>query len=51
MNLESAIREEHSKAQRGKIVDFIGDQPTRFAELMKLFLAGNTGSPSGLRGP
>ncbi|MDP4131307.1 MAG: hypothetical protein Q8918_01385 [Bacteroidota bacterium] len=40
MNLESAIREEHSKAQCSKIVDFIGDEPERFAELMKLFFSG-----------
>ncbi len=31
---------EHSKRQTMAIVEFIGDDPKRFAELMKLFFAG-----------
>lgn len=31
---------EHSKRQTTAIVEFIGDDPKRFAELMKLFFAG-----------
>lgn len=32
---------EHSKRQTMAIVEFIGDDPKRFAELMKLFFAGD----------
>ena len=38
MNLRAALLEVHSKAQAEKIVEYIGDDPDRFAELMKLFL-------------
>ncbi|HYE53453.1 MAG TPA: hypothetical protein VD996_01370 [Chitinophagaceae bacterium] len=40
MNLEDALMEEHSKAQREKIVNYIGNNKERFAELMKLFFNG-----------
>lgn len=38
MNLRSEILAEHSKAQAGKIVAWIGDSQQRFDELVKLFL-------------
>ncbi len=37
MNLEAEILSEHSKRVINRIVDFIGNDPERFAELMKLF--------------
>ena len=37
MNLEQALLQEHSKAQCNLIVDYIGNNPNRFATLMKLF--------------
>jgi len=40
MNLEQAIRDEHSKAQCNKIVSYVGDDKKRFAQLMKLFFEG-----------
>ncbi|MBS1914935.1 MAG: hypothetical protein JST87_01590 [Bacteroidetes bacterium] len=40
MNLRDTILEEHSKKQRDKIVKYIGNNKERFAELMKLFFAG-----------
>src|SRR5450432_171027 len=40
MNLEEALLKEHSKKQCDKIVHFIGSSKERFAELMKLFFAG-----------
>ncbi len=41
MNLREEILREHSKAQTLKIVNYIGNDKERFAELMNLFL-GNT---------
>ena len=38
MNLRDEILAEHSKRQTRKIVDWIGDDPQRFDELMRLFL-------------
>ena len=40
MNLERALRMEHSKAKCDKIVKYIGDDKARFAELMNLFFGG-----------
>lgn len=40
MDLEQALLAEHSKAQRIRIVDYIGNNPERFASLMQLFLRG-----------
>jgi hypothetical protein len=42
MNIESALRLEHSKSQCDKIVRFIGARKDRFAELMKLFFGGES---------
>src|SRR5437016_385092 len=38
MNIRDAILEVHSKAQAQKIVDYVGDDVERFAELMRLFM-------------
>ena len=38
MNLRDEILAEHSKRQTARIVDWIGDDPERFKELMRLFL-------------
>jgi len=38
MNIRDALLEEHSKEQTAKIVDYVGDDPERFAELMKQML-------------
>ncbi|MFL6374605.1 MAG: hypothetical protein ACJ73D_08075 [Pyrinomonadaceae bacterium] len=38
MDLRDAIIAEHSKRQTARIVDWVGDDPKRFAELMRLFL-------------
>ncbi len=38
MNLRDEILAEHSKLQTKKIVDWVGDDPKRFDELMRLFL-------------
>jgi hypothetical protein len=38
MNIREALLEVHSKAQSTKIADFVGDDPKRFAELMKCLL-------------
>jgi hypothetical protein len=38
MNLRDEILAEHSKRQTAKVVDWVGDDPERFAELMKQFL-------------
>lgn len=38
MNLRDEILAEHSKRQTAKIVDWVGDDAKRFAELMRLFL-------------
>lgn len=40
MNLLQEIRKEHSKKQCQLIVDWIGDDPKRFAQLFNLFLNG-----------
>jgi hypothetical protein len=40
MDLEATLLQEHSKAQCNKVVRYIGDNKDRFAELMKLFFAG-----------
>jgi hypothetical protein len=40
MNIEFEILKEHSKRQTLKITRWIGDDESRFAELMKLFLSG-----------
>lgn len=40
MDIRQALMAEHSKRQVTAIVEFIGDDPKRFAELMKLFFAG-----------
>ena len=40
MDIRQALMTEHSKQQTMAIVEFIGDDPQRFAELMKLFFAG-----------
>lgn len=38
MNIREAILEEHSKKQTLKIVKYIGNDPARFAELVRIFL-------------
>jgi hypothetical protein len=38
MDLRDEILAEHSKRQTAKIVDWVGDDPKRFGELMRLFL-------------
>ncbi len=38
MDLREALLEVHSKAQATKIANYVGDDPTRFAELMKCML-------------
>ena len=38
MNLRDEILAEHSKRQTGRIVEWVGNDPKRFAELMRLFL-------------
>lgn len=38
MNIRDALFEVHSKVQAIKIADYVGDDPERFAELMKFFL-------------
>ncbi len=38
MNIREALLEVHSKAQATKIADYVGDDPNRFAELMKQLL-------------
>lgn len=40
MDIRQALLTVHSKQQAVAIVEFIGDDPKRFAELMKLFFAG-----------
>ena len=42
MNLRDTLLAEHSKAQCMKIVKWIGNDPQRLNELMKLFLSGET---------
>ncbi len=38
MNLHDALLEVHSKAQAEKICNYVGDDPKRFAELMRFML-------------
>lgn len=38
MDIREALLEVHSKAQAEKIAVYVGDDPTRFAQLMKLLL-------------
>jgi hypothetical protein len=38
MDLRDVILAEHSKAQTARIVAYVGDDPERFGELMRLFL-------------
>lgn len=38
MNIRDSLLEVHSKAQATKIADYVGNDPTRFAELMALML-------------
>ena len=38
MNLEIALLKEHSRKQTDKIVQFVGNNPDRFAALMKIFM-------------
>ncbi|MEO7540122.1 MAG: hypothetical protein ABIV21_08840, partial [Pyrinomonadaceae bacterium] len=40
MDIREAISAEHSKRQTMAIVDYIGGDPDRFAELMKIFFEG-----------
>src|SRR6202042_2603660 len=40
MDLLKLLREEHSKKQTDRIVNYIGDDQKRFAELIKLFFKG-----------
>lgn len=40
MNLCKSILKEYSKVTMTKIVDYVGDNPTRFKELVNIFLAG-----------
>ena len=40
MNLIAAIRKEHSRAQCERIVRYIGEDKSRFAALVRIFLAG-----------
>lgn len=40
MNLKEVALKEHSKAQCSKIVDYIGNDPKKFSELVKVFLEG-----------
>lgn len=39
MDLHKEILKEHSKAQCDKVVKYVGNNPERFAELMKLFMS------------
>ena len=41
MNLAEALRAEHSKAQTLRIVDWVGGDPLRFAELFSVFRCGD----------
>lgn len=38
MDIRAEILREHSKAQVRRIADYVGDDPERFGELMRLFL-------------
>jgi hypothetical protein len=39
MNIREALAAEHSKRQTNAIVKYVGNDPKRFAELMKVFLS------------
>ena len=41
MDIRQALMTEHSKRQTMAIVEFVGEDPKRFAELMKVFFAGD----------
>jgi hypothetical protein len=41
MDIRQALMAGHSKQSTMAIVEFVGDDPKRFAELMKLFFAGD----------
>lgn len=41
MDIRQALMAEHSKRQTMAIVEYVGDDARRFAELMKLFFAGD----------
>lgn len=38
MNIREALLEVHSKAQAAKICEYVGDDPVKFAELMKFMM-------------
>jgi hypothetical protein len=40
MNLVEIILKEHSKSQTKKIMKYVGNNPSRFTELVKVYLAG-----------
>jgi hypothetical protein len=40
MDIKKVILKEHSKRQTAKVVSYIGKSPTRFKELVTLFLEG-----------
>ena len=40
MNLVETIAKDHSKAQCDRIVKYVGNDPGRFHELVRVFLAG-----------
>lgn len=40
MNLVEEILKEHSKKQKDKIVNYVGNNPDRFAQLVDVFLQG-----------
>ncbi len=40
MDIRQALQAEHSKRQTAAIVEYIGDDADRFAELMQIFFAG-----------
>ena len=42
LNLSSALSKEHTKAQTTKIVQYIGDNKERFAELMNILFTGDS---------
>jgi hypothetical protein len=40
VDIEKLLRQEHSKKQTDKIVDYVGDSKDRFARLIRLFFKG-----------
>ena len=40
MNLVEEILREHSKKQKDKIVNYVGNDPKRFAQIVEVFLQG-----------